>query len=109
MPVADAVILSAGQSRRMGRPKALLSLGGVPLVVAQIRAFEAAGLRVTVVLGAEAETIDAALPMSVRRVFNAAWRPRDRRSRPLSGLRVWDRPSSPPWTCRRVRPPICAR
>lgn len=73
MPVADAVILSAGQSRRMGRPKALLSLGGVPLVLAQIRAFEAAGLRVTVVLGAGAETIDAALPASVSRVFNAAW------------------------------------
>ncbi len=73
MPVADAVILAAGQSRRMGRPKALLALGGVPLVVAQIRAFEAVGLRVTVVLGAHAETIAAALPAGVRRVFNPGW------------------------------------
>jgi molybdenum cofactor cytidylyltransferase len=70
-----AVILAAGASRRMGRPKALLEVGGRPLVA---RAAEAA-LRapvwpVVVVVGAEAGLIRAALArLPVLVIENPAW------------------------------------
>ena len=71
--VGDAVILAAGGSARMGRPKALLELRGVPLLVAHARAFHAMGLRVTVVLGAHAEAVAAVVPAGVRIVTNGDW------------------------------------
>ncbi len=71
--IEEAVILAAGASRRMGEPKALLSLDGEPLVVAHVRAFEAVGLRVTVVVGACGNDVVAVLPASVRVVWNEAW------------------------------------
>jgi nicotine blue oxidoreductase len=69
----DAVILAAGGSRRMGRPKALLEVDGAPLLLAHVRAFHAVGLRVTVVLGAHADTVSAVLPAEVRVVRNERW------------------------------------
>jgi molybdenum cofactor cytidylyltransferase len=70
-----AMILAAGASRRMGRPKALLEIGGRSLVV---RAAEAALASpvwpVAVVLGAEAAKIRpvlARLPVLI--VENPAW------------------------------------
>jgi len=71
--VNDAVILAAGGSTRMGEPKALLPVGGEPLVCAHVRAFQNVGLRVTVVLGAQAEAIAAVLPAGVNVVVNRAW------------------------------------
>lgn len=60
---AAAVVLAAGRSTRLGAPKQLLDLGGVPLIrrtVANILA--AASLaEVVVVTGAEAEAVAAAL------------------------------------------------
>lgn len=58
MNVADAplVLLAAGRSSRMGRPKGLLEVAGVTLLEAQLQAFAAAGgARAVVVLGASAE------------------------------------------------------
>ena len=40
-----AVVLAAGRGERMGTPKALLPMGGVPLALAVARAFLAAGVR----------------------------------------------------------------
>ena len=57
----------------MGAPKALLDLHGIPLVLAHVRAFAAAGLRVTVVVGAHANLVSAVLPDGVRVVVNPAW------------------------------------
>lgn len=70
-----AIILAAGQSTRMGRPKALIEWDGRPLVA---RAAEAArdggSLPVLVVLGAEAERVRAGLTGSViRTVVNPNW------------------------------------
>jgi molybdenum cofactor cytidylyltransferase len=54
-----AVLLAAGAGRRMGgRPKALLELGGVPLVLRQLIALSDAGLdELVIVLGHHAQQI----------------------------------------------------
>lgn len=58
--VVGAVLLAAGAGSRMGgRPKALLELGGVPLIRRQLIALSGAGVdEVVVVLGHHAELID---------------------------------------------------
>lgn len=71
--VRDAVVLAAGASRRMGSPKGLLPVAGATLLEAHVAAFEAAGLRTTVVLGCNAEALRARLPASVRVVINPDW------------------------------------
>jgi molybdenum cofactor guanylyltransferase len=48
MPVTVA-ILAGGRSRRMGAPKALMPLGGAPLIARPVAAARAAGLPVVVV------------------------------------------------------------
>lgn len=61
------VLLAAGAGRRMGRPKALVELGGEPLVRRGARALLDAGLApVVVVLGADAATARALLPADPR-------------------------------------------
>ena len=55
-----AIILAAGESQRMGEPKALLDWGGKPLLQHQIDEMLAAGCTaVVVVLGADADAIRA--------------------------------------------------
>ena len=58
-----AVLLAAGSGSRLGgRPKALLELGGVPLILRQLIALSGAGVdEVVVVLGHHAEAIEAAV------------------------------------------------
>lgn len=53
-----AILLAAGESRRMGRPKALLPWHGRPLIAYQIQQLAAAGVeRIVVVLGHEADAV----------------------------------------------------
>ena len=58
-----AVLLAAGAGSRLGgRPKALLELGGVPLVLRQLVALQGAGVdEVAVVLGHHADAVEAAV------------------------------------------------
>jgi molybdenum cofactor cytidylyltransferase len=58
-----AVLLAAGAGARLGhRPKALLELGGVPLILRQLIALSGAGVdEVVVVLGHHAGAIEAAV------------------------------------------------
>ena len=58
-----AVLLAAGAGSRLGgRPKALLELGGVPLVMRQLVALSGAGVdEVVVVLGHHADAVEAAV------------------------------------------------
>jgi len=52
------IVLAAGSSRRMGRPKQLLDVGGTPLLELIVNQANASGLdEVLVVLGAEADQI----------------------------------------------------
>jgi molybdenum cofactor cytidylyltransferase len=68
-----AVLLAAGAGSRLGgRPKALLELGGVPLILRQLIALSGAGVdEVAVVLGHHAEAIEAAVkPFPITLVHN---------------------------------------
>jgi len=58
-----AVLLAAGAGSRLGgRPKALLELGGVPLVMRQLVALSGAGVdEVALVLGHHADAVEAAV------------------------------------------------
>lgn len=69
------VVLAAGESRRMGRPKQLLPVGGEPLVRRVVRELsEGFGGEIVVVLGAQASAVGAALDgLPVRTVLNEAW------------------------------------
>ena len=72
-----AILLAAGESTRMGRPKQLLDWHGRPLVVAQIETLLDAGCRpVVVVLGAHANSIRPILPSrsTVQVTTNRYWR-----------------------------------
>ena len=72
-----AVLLAAGESTRMGRPKQLLDWHGRALVVAQIETLLSAGCRpVVLVLGAHANRVRPILPSrsEVRVTTNRNWR-----------------------------------
>jgi molybdenum cofactor cytidylyltransferase len=71
-----AVVLAAGASSRMGRPKQLLDLGGRSLVRHAAQCAAAAACRpVVVVIGAQAELVKAELAgLGVWIVENPAWR-----------------------------------
>jgi molybdenum cofactor cytidylyltransferase len=58
-----AVLLAAGAGTRLGgRPKALLELGGVPLILRQLIALSGAGVdEVVLVLGHHADAVEAAV------------------------------------------------
>ena len=74
MPVA-AILLAAGASLRLGRPKQLLELDGEPLVERALRlADEAGAAPVIAVLGAHHEEVWAAVrTRGVLPVVNTAW------------------------------------
>ncbi|MCH8199275.1 MAG: nucleotidyltransferase family protein [Chloroflexi bacterium] len=62
-PRVAAVLLAAGESTRMGEPKALLPWGGQPLIAHQVAALHEAGYGpLVVVLGHDAERVADALP-----------------------------------------------
>ncbi|MCS7295048.1 MAG: nucleotidyltransferase family protein [Chloroflexota bacterium] len=68
----SSILLAAGLSTRMGRPKALLDWGGVPLIRYQIEQLKAAGAdEVIVVLGYRADEIHRTIrDLPVRVMFN---------------------------------------
>jgi nicotine blue oxidoreductase len=69
------VLLAAGAGRRMGRPKALVEVGGEPLVLRAIRALQDGGCHpVHVVLGAANHEVGALLPTNVTAVTADDWR-----------------------------------
>jgi len=97
MPAAMIVgiILAAGASSRMGRPKALLPLGGETFVSCVCRTLTAAGVDdVVVVAGAELEAVTSAVHragLSARIIENPR-RDEGQLSSLLAGLAVADRP-----------------
>lgn len=85
-----AVLLAAGAGSRLGgRPKALLELGGVPLVMRQLVALSGAGVdELVLVLGHHADAIEAAvasLPITIVRNSEPG---RGQASSVITGLRA---------------------
>ncbi len=75
-PAVAAIVLAAGGSQRLGEPKQLLELDGVPLVdVAAGAVCERGFTEVVVVLGRDAEQVRAALSRrdGLRVVVNEQW------------------------------------
>lgn len=72
----SAIVLAAGESARMGTPKALLSLAGGTFLSVICGRLAEAGLRtVVVVLGAFQERVrEGGVPPGVRVAVNEAWR-----------------------------------
>jgi molybdenum cofactor cytidylyltransferase len=95
--VIAGIVLAAGASSRMGRPKAALPLGAAPATVLSrgVGALLAAGVpRVVVVAGAHPEAVQQALVAPDRRVSvvdNPGWRD-GQLSSLLCGLGAVDRP-----------------
>jgi molybdenum cofactor cytidylyltransferase len=94
--VIAAVVLAAGKSTRMGRPKALLPLaGGDTFLTRIVRTFHAAGVaEVVIVLGHDADVIAASLDerdVRARVVVNHDYES-GQLSSLLAGLRAIDRP-----------------
>ena len=70
-----AVVLAAGQSRRLGTPKQLLELDGVSLLSLAVERARAASSRVAVVVGAASERIVPAVSETAAHVVhNPHWR-----------------------------------
>jgi molybdenum cofactor cytidylyltransferase len=73
--IDTAIILAAGASSRMGRPKALLEWGGQTLLARLLDTTRQAGLAPLVVLGAHAERLRAHVDdADAAWVLNEAWR-----------------------------------
>ena len=81
-----AIILAAGASRRMGTPKALLELNGQTFLEACVSAFHQATVPSLVVVGADAELIEAK-HRSLNFVRNPDW-PSGQLSSVRTGLRA---------------------
>jgi molybdenum cofactor cytidylyltransferase len=71
----SSIVLAAGMSSRMGRPKALLDWGGEPLVNYQVKQLIEAGVdEVVVVLGYRADDISREMrPVPCRTMLNARY------------------------------------
>jgi molybdenum cofactor cytidylyltransferase len=72
----DAIVLAAGESARMGKPKPLLRFGDRTFLEQMVTVLQDAHVdRITVVLGAEAEAIKRAVDLSkVNAVVNSNYR-----------------------------------
>jgi len=69
-----AIILAAGQSRRMGQPKMLLPWGGTTVLGKVIETLKAAGMEdLVVVTGGAREQVEAIVRGSAQIVFNAEY------------------------------------
>jgi molybdenum cofactor cytidylyltransferase len=73
--VISGIVLAAGSGSRFGGTKQLVEVGGKPLVLHAVDALRGAGVgEILVVVGHDAEAVEAALPADARAVPNPAHR-----------------------------------
>lgn len=88
-PSITAIILAAGESRRMGRPKMLLPWGESTVLQTVIAAFRTAGIQeILAVTGAGREQIEALIGASAQTVFNPDFASGEMLSSIQAGLRA---------------------
>jgi len=68
-----ALILAAGEARRMGSPKQALEWAGSPLLIRALHTAQSAELWPVVVLGAHRDLVEPLLPPEVERVIHPGW------------------------------------
>ena len=84
----SALILAAGQSKRMGRPKMLLPWGETTVLQTVIATFKAAGVEdILVVTGGERERVEALVGSLTRTVFNGDYAEGEMLSSVQAGLK----------------------
>ena len=67
----SAIVLAAGESKRMGRPKMLLPWDGSTVLQTVITTFQAAGINdILVIIGGAHDQVDALIGDSVQTIFN---------------------------------------
>ena len=90
-----AILLAAGESARMGRPKPLLPWGEATLIEYQVQELRAAGVDdIVAVLGHEADAVRPRVPAGARIVVNEAYL-EGRASSLRAGARALDDSASP--------------
>ncbi|MCH8066632.1 MAG: nucleotidyltransferase family protein [Chloroflexi bacterium] len=90
-----AILLAAGESARMGRPKPLLPWGEATLIEYQVQELRAAGVDdIVAVLGHEADAVRPRVPDGVRIVVNEAYL-EGRASSLRAGAKALDDSASP--------------
>jgi len=86
-----AIILAAGESKRMGEPKMLLPWGGSTVLQAVLSAFRAAGIEdIMVITGAGHERLEAVIEGSARTIFNPDFAAGEMLSSIQTGLQAMD-------------------
>ena len=85
----SAVILAAGKSKRMGRPKMLLPWNGSTVLQTVIAAFQAAGVKdILVITGGAHNQVDALIGHTVQTFFNENYKYGEMLSSIQAGLRI---------------------
>lgn len=86
----SAIILAAGQSRRMGQPKMLLPWGQLTVIEQVIRTFRGAGIEdILVVTGGTRELVEKVIePYPVQKIYNSNYEAGEMLSSLQLGLRA---------------------
>jgi molybdenum cofactor cytidylyltransferase len=85
----SAIILAAGESKRMGRPKMLLPWSGSTVLQTVVSAFQASGVNdILVITGAAHDQIDPLIHDPVHAVFNENYKQGEMLSSIQAGLRA---------------------
>lgn len=84
-----AIILAAGESKRMGQPKMLLPWGGSTVLQTVITAFQTAGVKdILAITGGAHDQVDALIGHTVQTFFNENYQQGEMLSSIQAGLRV---------------------
>ncbi|MBI3739422.1 MAG: nucleotidyltransferase family protein [Chloroflexi bacterium] len=84
-----AIILAAGESKRMGQPKMLMPWGKSTVLQTVIATFQAAGVNdILVITGAARKQVEALIGKSVQTVFNEKYEAGEMLSSVQAGLRA---------------------
>lgn len=74
MPSLEILLLAAGESKRMGQPKALLDWFGQSLLELQFKKLQALNLPISLVLGAYSkEILELSKPLEIETFVNPNW------------------------------------
>ena len=105
-----AIILAAGESKRMGQPKLLMPWGKSTVLQTVISTFQAAGINdILVVTGGDRRQIESLVGMTVQTIFNEAYQEGEMLSSIQVGLSAKMREASAALICLGDQPQVQER